>query len=955
MQVERFKKVDEILDAALDLPKEKRADFLAEKCDDDELQREVLSLLEAEENAQGFLQHSAMNLMAKKLANEQTTIVNGAFIGKEFSTYKIEKLLGAGGMGEVYLAHDSKLKRKVALKILPAEFLADPERIKRFKREARAVSAMNHPNIVTIYDFGISDSVNFIATEFVEGKTLRQLINQGVELKQTLLIISQICEALSAAHREGIIHRDIKPENIMVRPDGYVKVLDFGLAKLTAYDDLQPPSLSNVTRKGLIIGTLAYMSPEQISDENVDHRTDLWSLGVILFEMLTGKNPFKMENRQATLNAILAGEPPLVSELKPNLPREFDAILSKALEKDADLSYQTASDIRADLKRVRREIESGATSSSTKRTVKNKKNTYLSVIWKPVLAVFVLGLLAFSIYLARNFFSETPPNWLNANATRLTDFTGEEIYPTISPDGKTLVYVGNENGNYDIFRLRVGGSNRQNLTRDSDANDTQPSLSPDGEKIAFRSDRQGGGIFVMGATGESVKRLTDEGFNPAWSPSGNEIVYSTVEFNEPFSVTNSGEIRIVNAATGEKREIMTSGNALQPSFSPNGKRLAFWSRDEKFQRDLWTVAVSGGEAVRVTNDESLDWNPIWSPDGEFIYFCSNRNGGASLWRIRVNQESGKTNGEPEAVTAPLAQSWFLTISGDGKNLVYVRRQYIENVQQIKFDPNKKQIIGKPLIISGGTKLARTPDISPDGKYVAFYLTGETHEDIVLVKTDNLSVSEVTNDVARDRVPRFSPVDSRIAFYSNVTGNYEIWTMNIDGSERRQITEFGKPGVCYPIWSPDGKQLVFTVLGGESRLMNIEEKPSRISLPLPPLDEKEERFIAWSWSPDGKKLAGWRADKSVGEYEETLIYNIDTKRYEKLSETAGRAVWMADNRNLLAIEHGKLILLDSQTKTKRELASFLPQKITSPAVTRDNRRIVFSLQTLESDIQMLSLK
>jgi serine/threonine protein kinase len=228
---------------------------------DDDLKREVLSLLEAQKATDGFMENSAMNLMAKELAQDRPE--SFSLVGRQFGTYKIEKQIGAGGMGEVYLAYDDKLKRRVALKILPAEFVADAERVKRFVRESRMISALNHPYIVTIYDVGSADGVNYIATEYVEGKTVRDLINRGADLKQTLSIISQTCEALSAAHDGGIVHRDIKPENIMVRPDGFVKVLDFGLAKLTEHTEFEQ-SLANYTLKGMIIGTPAICRPRRL-------------------------------------------------------------------------------------------------------------------------------------------------------------------------------------------------------------------------------------------------------------------------------------------------------------------------------------------------------------------------------------------------------------------------------------------------------------------------------------------------------------------------------------------------------------------------------------------------------------------------------------------------------------------------------------------------------------------
>ena len=339
---------------------------MAERCpDDEELKLEVLGLLKAQSTADNFLENSAMGVVAKDLAAQHSANDHVDLLNSTIGTYTIEKLLGAGGMGEVYLAHDSKLDRKVAIKLLPAEFGTDDERLKRFGLEARAISALNHPNIVTIYDVGNIDGINYIATEFVEGTTLRQVISaDSSSLKEILSITIQVCEALSAAHGAGIIHRDIKPENIMVRPDGYVKILDFGLVKLSEAA-LENETDTSKTAKGVIIGTPAYMSPEQVTGAAVDQRTDLWSLGVVLYEMLTGRNPFKGENRHTTLKSILSTNPEPVTSMGNSLPAGLDQIIAKALEKDPDMGYQTASDFRAGLKRMRREIDSSASWSGT--------------------------------------------------------------------------------------------------------------------------------------------------------------------------------------------------------------------------------------------------------------------------------------------------------------------------------------------------------------------------------------------------------------------------------------------------------------------------------------------------------------------------------------------------------------------------------------------------------------
>ena len=956
MNADRWKQIDELFDAVLDLPETEREAFLSARTNGDEdLKGEVLSLLSATKASESFLNKSAMKIAAHNLAEDENNAFNAHFLDQTIGTYKIEKLLGAGGMGEVYLARDEKLRRRVALKILSAEYTTNDERVKRFGLEARAISTLNHPNIVTIYDVGTFEGINYIATEYVEGKTLRDLIGGNLKLKDILGIIIQSCEALSAAHAAKIIHRDIKPENIMVRPDGYVKILDFGLAKLSEID-LNTMRSFTKTAKGVIIGTPSYMSPEQVSDENVDHRTDLWSIGVVFYEMLTGVNPFKKENRQATFQAILSSEPPLVSSLNNEISSELDQIIVKALEKDAELSYQTASDLRADLKRIKREVDSSPSLRSGSLTQNREKARTQSYFWIFASAFLILasGAGAF-VYLRKPVEKlETSP-WNNAVSTQLTYYAGEELFPSISPDGKILLYTRENKGNLDIFWQRIGGSNTQNLTADSPANDTQPAFSPNGEQIAFRSSRSGGGIFVMGATGESVRRLSDFGFTPAWSPDGKEIAFGTADFADPLAGSRASELWIVNL-NGEKRQIKTARFVTQPNFSPDGKRIVFYSRNEKNQRDLWTISVEGGEAVQLTNDLAYDWSPVWSPDGKNIYFCSNRNGASSLWRIAVDAATGKPLGEPESISSSPAQSWLLTLSKDGKNLLYVRRSRIENIQQTEFDPKKMQVVGKPTAVTEGTKRTRTPSISPNGNLIAFYVTGETQEDIVVVKKGETKWNLLTNDAARDRVPRFSPDGSQIAFYSNLNGIYEVFLMNTDGTNRRQITDKSGKGANYPVFSPDGKRLAYSILEAGTYLINLEKSfAEQTPVQLPPLNEKGDNFIGWSWSPDGKKLVGWRGDKIQIEYPDVYVYSIETNTYEKISDEFSRPYWLADSRNIIGEIAGKMFVLDTQTKQTREILSLSPQFINSPNITPDNHRVVFSSGTIEADIQMLSLK
>ncbi|HEX6729199.1 MAG TPA: protein kinase, partial [Pyrinomonadaceae bacterium] len=503
MDPQIWQRVDALFEAALEQPPERREAFVVEACEgNSQLREEVLSLLKAQGNAALFMERPAMSVAAGALAVDLNLTNSVSLIGKELGTYKVEKLLGAGGMGEVYLARDGKLNRRVALKVLPWHFGVDSERSNRFQREALALSSFNHPNLITIYEVGEASGLNFIAMEFVEGQTLSAL-RKTLSLKDVLSIVAQVAEALWAAHQAGIVHRDIKPENVMLRSDGYVKVLDFGLVKLTEVATESLEDAAN-TQLGIAMGTLPYMSPEQASGEPIDHRTDIWSLGVVLYELVTGEKPFVGESRQATINAILSREPRSLRLVDSNLPPELDQILNKALEKERDLRYQTASDFRADIRRLMRAIDSSATASnSLSNTSRIPYFARQRWFWPAV----VIGVLCLTVAVALSFMwpKSSGPDWSRASRLQLTNQPGTEYFPILSPDGKNFVYASNQTGNFDLYLQRVGGRNVDSLTPNTPSGEIEPAYSPNGDRIAFRSSRQPAGVYLMEATGENVR------------------------------------------------------------------------------------------------------------------------------------------------------------------------------------------------------------------------------------------------------------------------------------------------------------------------------------------------------------------------------------------------------------------------------------------------------------------
>jgi serine/threonine protein kinase len=434
-------------------------------------------------------------------------------IGRTLSHYKVLQKLGSGGMGDVYLAEDNELGRQIALKVLPPDLASSEERRARFKREAKAVAALNHPHIVTVHSVEEAEGVHFITMELVRGKTLSEVIpKKGLSLAKFLEIAIPLADAVSAAHEKGVLHRDLKPDNLMLGDDGRLKVLDFGLAKLKpeagigGVTDL--PTKSR-TEEGRIVGTIAYMSPEQAEGKTLDTRSDIFSLGIVLYEMATGERPFQGETTASVLSSLLKDTPRSVNEVNPALPSILGRIIRRCLVKDPEHRYQTAKDLRNELEELKREVDSG---ELQERAAPRKSAT----VPKWSLAAVALLAVGILLYLLRR--SPERPSLPTTTFTQLTSGGGVETAPSLSPDGSSIVYNTAASGNHDIYLQRVGGQNAINLTEDSKVDDTQPAFSPDGTRIAFRSERDGGGIFVMGATGESVKRVSDAGFNPPGLP-----------------------------------------------------------------------------------------------------------------------------------------------------------------------------------------------------------------------------------------------------------------------------------------------------------------------------------------------------------------------------------------------------------------------------------------------------
>ncbi len=691
------------------------------------------------------------------------------------------------------------------------------------------------------------------------------------------------------------------------------------------------------------------MSPEQAAGDVVDHRTDLWSLGIVLYELLTGRTPFGRDSRQATLNAILSSEPEPVRATHPNLPRELDRILKKALSKDPQSRYQTAADFAADLRAVLRQIDSGAVREAELAVVARRR-------WPPYLvrrvaaglaAVLVLGLAARALLRERR----EAPNWARAIHVQLTDQPGTEFHPSLAPDGKSFVYAGDGGGgNLDLFVQRVGGKNPVNLTKDSPADDSEPAFSPDGERIAFRSAREPRGIYLMEATGENVHRIAEGGFTPSWSPDGKELVYSEAGQDSP-SVRVASALWIVNVATGAKRRL-TALDAMQPAWSPGGKRIAFWFLPPKVgRRDIATISRDGGEPVLITKDAATNWNPVWSPDGRYLYFASDRSGNMNFWRVQIDQESGQALSEPEAIITPSKFSRHLAFSRDGKRMIYVQTENRSNIQAAAFDASRGELTGAPYWVTRGDREVLRPELSSDGEMFVARLARRTQDDIVLVKRDGTNWRDLTSDKYFDRYPRWSPDAKRIAFASDRSGGYEIWMINVDGTNLRRVTyDSPKEGTSFPVWSPDGKQLIFRREAFSYRIDSNKNWSEQNPQPLPLLENPTDRFVVWDWSPDGQKLAVQFGGSQAG----VGYYSFATGRYERVSNMESLPSWLPDSRRILFTYRDAVFLADTETKQTRELLTQSTEQIRSVAASRDGRLLYFTVASTENDIWMLDL-
>jgi Tol biopolymer transport system component/predicted Ser/Thr protein kinase len=854
-------------------------------------------------------------------------------VGRTLGRYRIDGIIGRGGMGTVLRATDPALAREVALKVLPVETFRDEERRARFLQEARLAALVMHPNIAAIYEVGEDAGFMFIAMELVRGQTLRAWMKRDRAMTEVLLVAIEILRGLSRAHDRGVVHRDLKPENVMISDDGDVKLLDFGIAKRRAPEP-EHREEGPATQEGVLLGTPGYISPEATEGELANAKSDVFAFGAILYEMLTKARAFAGKTTAETIHATIHTDPVQPQRLNKEVSAELDALVMRCLAKDPEKRFASARDVGEALKRV-----AAAKSRSPQKIIL-------------AIAVIVLAGLALGLWIAR---STSHPETPTIALVQLTDRPGEELMPALAPDGRVVAYVSNAAGKLDIYLLEIGGDHPINLTDGSKSDNFEPAFSPDGSEIAFVSTRDGGGIFIMGALGDSPRRAAAAGFRPAWSLDKKTIYFASSDFSTPYAV-NTSDIMSVDLGSGQVHRLIKGHFGNQPAISPHSLRLAYWAvRKETTHRDLFTARLDGTDERLATDDAALDYNPIWSEDGRALYFLSDRAGAINLFSIAIDEHTGVVQGAPIALTSGTGAMTDVSAVRSGR-LVYSTFSSSFGIEKLAIDPATRHVVGSPTIVVESTKLIGGPEVSPDGQTL-IYREGPPLDGLVRIGTDGTGRQTLTPSGVKERFPAFSPDGSEIAVQTTRGGHqWSIWRVKVDGTGAEPVTH-PKPSTfdMSPLWSPDGRSILFARSSPnlEAMIAGVSDGSEQ---PLVAL--ADDNCIFGSWSRDGDRLIGttYGAQGSGN----LTMYTLSSKKFDILplpSEESGDPPrWMSDGRHIVITFEKKVGIYDLATKSV-EMMFELPagQRTGGVSLTRDDRLLYLGFSHREADLWMAEIK
>jgi serine/threonine protein kinase/Tol biopolymer transport system component len=902
MSLDRQRQITELCHAALERDASNRAAFLREACaGDDALRQEVESLLCYEDAGTKFLERPAVDEVARLVSTQSQSNVDLA--GTRLGPYQIEARIGAGGMGEVYRARDTKLGRDVAIKVLPPEFTRSADRRARFEREARLLAALNHPHIAQVYGFEECEGIVGLVMELVPGDTLDTVIPpRGIRPAHALVIARQICDALEAAHEKGIVHRDLKPANVKVTPDGVVKVLDFGLAKVSASDvgneGRLPIGTSAATNQGVILGTATYMSPEQARGQSIDRRTDIWAFGCVLYELLTGRRAFAGDSMTDTLAHVIEREPDW-SALPETMPDVIRRLLERCLRKDARQRLRDIADARLEID------DAIAAPSVTPRPkpdegdrrltgrARSRRWALLGGIAATVLvsAVFTAWRLWVNDYFWRNPLADARP-------VRLTDFEGEEVDAAISPDGKFMVFLSNRDGPLDVFVSQIGSGTFTNLTKGDFRPPTwamvrETGFSGDGEQVWFMLGPPPGSTdasTLIGPTLGGVPKLfLDRGRDPAWSPDGKLLAYYKPDPGDPIFVADR------NASNPQK--IFAAEPGVHCHF-------LIWSRDGRFiyfakgtpttDMDIWRIPVAGGHAEQITFHHAWVGYPAWL-DARTLIYTATADDGSGRWlyatdvehRIPHRVSSGiaeqylsvaSDQVRPHRLVAtvanPTASLWTVPIGNDIQPESAVTPIQAANTRALSpryaadylaFLSSKGGADGLWKIDNGGTAVelwkggeggvVAAPAISPDGRRICFSYRKQGRAELSVINANGTGLTTLAKSIEVQSAASWSPDGKWVAVAGNQGDGTRVFKIPLDGGppiRLRDTLSFN------PVWSPDGGFIVYSEQRASGSFDIKTMTPDGAPIVVPAIASLGPRFplafgTPYRFAPDGTTL------------------------------------------------------------------------------------------------------
>ena len=815
---------------------------------------------------------------------------------QQIGRYRISAAIGAGGMGEVYLAKDEELERSVALKILPSDIADDAERVQRFIQEAKVVSALNHPNILTIHEIGSENGMRFIASEYVEGRTLRTIILcDELELKEVLEIAIQVASALETAHRKNIVHRDIKPENVMVRDDGLVKVLDFGLAKLLKADDAAIDTEAEtkarvMTQFGMIVGTVNYMSPEQTRGvAAIDARTDIWSLGVLIYEMLARRLPFDGESPTDIMASILKTETPRLSDFYQDCPPELERIIQKALQKNRDERYQSVRDMALDLKTLGKELDSsGRLFRSTGAFPKSSTSEYERIqastesqirdttartasrhpafaFVSAALAIVLLAILG--IWYFGPFGQKSAPTSPSSalKSTEVVSWASSpgEIYSvgSFSPDAKMIAFTSTKTGTKNIWIKQTTSGEAIQITKDEFKNE-QPIWSPNGEELAFFSTKGGRAGFwrmpILGGSAKLVSAIEDGSSRLLFWSKNNQVYYES-----------NNAVYALDVESGQTRQVTSSilGNIKGSAFSlsPDEKNIAYKTIDGETS-SLWTVAVAGETPTQLLTSTTDVKNIAWHPDNKRIFYSALTDG---IFQIFVTDIYGAPSRQ---LTFSEQGSSVLDVSSDGTKILYGSTKEESDVWGVNLKDNKE------FIVAAGQDSELWPDVLPDGKTLAYQSIKNLSQGNKLFSGSILTQTLGTNEdpvelVKNGGLPKWSPNGKTLAFVRATGDKRQIETIKTLGGQQKLLTADGIAPVNSTVlpynrlqtsdfgWSPDSAKVAYISLqSGQSNIRLVDSDGSNDAR----LTENSDSNLSFNcplWSTGGKTIAFTRTNNA----------------------------------------------------------------------------------------------